>query len=131
MSSFKKIIILALVLFCLASFFGGCRRYEKITMLTDSMAPTIYSGETVFVDRSISIDEIKPGDIIVYREDYPSNSRKDNYTLIVHRLVSKTDEFLIAKCDSNNSEDEPIPFSAYYGKVVKIITSEGKTIKIS
>ena len=65
-----------------------------------------------------------------YSDNYiPSERGGLTYELIVHRLIKIENGYLYTKGDANAQEDEPSPINTYYGKVVKIKTTDGKTIK--
>ena len=65
-------VALGCVLF-LGGFLWGAVVYAPYTVPTDSMAPTITVGDRVLAER-IDSDEIKRGDVVVFREETWGNS---------------------------------------------------------
>jgi signal peptidase len=96
------------------NFFG----YSIFEVATGSMKEEIDVGDAVLV----KIDsDFEVGDIVTYQsgEDY-----------ITHRVVSKTDNYVITKGDANNVNDNPIDKSLVLGKVVKIMPKVGVWKKV-
>ena len=91
------------------NFFG----YSIFEVATGSMKDEIDIGDAVLVKIN---DDYDVGDIITYKngEDY-----------ITHRVVTKTDRYIITKGDANNTNDNPIDNSLVLGKVVKILPKVG------
>ena len=82
--------------------------YSVFSTETGSMSPAIEKGDIVIIKIG---DEIKEKDIITYK--------KEN-VFITHRIEQMNDDFIIAKGDNNNTEDEPIKKDEVIGKVVFI-----------
>ena len=88
--------------------------YEAYIVTTDSMKPSISSGDVVIVKIT---KEVQENEIIVYSED-------NNF--ITHRLITKDENGkFITKGDANNSEDKPIEEAQILGKVIYIIPKIG------
>lgn len=85
--------------------------YSIFSTETRSMSPIIETGDIVFVKLG---EQVQEKDIITYK--------KDN-AFITHRIVKIDGESVIAKGDSNNTEDAPIQKDAIIGKVVLIINN--------
>lgn len=83
--------------------------YETYYVITGSMANIIPEGSLVFA-KSIPFEEIKPGDIVTFRND-------DETEFFTHRVieVDKDNQMFITKGDANEDED-PSPTSYYYAK---------------
>ena len=77
--------------------------------MSNSMEPTIMTGDVILTKR-ISFEDVEVGDIIVYKHVYEDG----NYKAIVHRVIEKTDEYLICKGDNN---DAPDPWCIYPDEV--------------
>ena len=91
------------------NFFG----YSIFEVATGSMKDEIDIGDAVLVKINEDYDV---GDIVTYQSgnDY-----------ITHRVISKTDGYVITKGDANNVNDNPIDGSLVLGKVVKIMPKVG------
>lgn len=74
-------------------FFG----YSISYVPTESMEPTINAGDYV-LSHNVKFEQVNVDDIIIYK----SNSGR----LIIHRIIVKTDEYIICQGDNN-----PIPDS--------------------
>ena len=96
------------------NFFG----YSIFEVATGSMREEIDVGDAVLVKIN---SDYEVGDIVTYQsgEDY-----------ITHRVVSKTDNYVITKGDANNVNDNPIDKSLVLGKVVKIMPKVGVWKKV-
>ena len=96
------------------NFFG----YSIFEVATGSMKDEIDIGDAVLVKIN---DEYDVGDIVTY---------KSGEDFITHRVVTKTDTYLITKGDANNVNDNPIDKSLVLGKVVKIMPKVGVWKKV-
>lgn len=65
-------------------------------VLSGSMEPVLSRGDLIFVQET---EEVNTGDIVVYQLE---NS------LIVHRVITVSQETVVTKGDANNTADEPI-----------------------
>lgn len=112
----KKIV---LVLFLL--IFTGCVTDDSLYNLkegrtstsivsekTHSMYPTYVGGETVII-RKEKFDNVKVGDIIIYR-----NYQNYNVDYVIHRVIWRDSESLICKGDNNGYIDEHPIFKCHY-----------------
>lgn len=80
---------------------------------TESMEPTINAGEYVMYTKT-SFDDVNVDDIIVYKNS--------NDMFIIHRVIEKNSDYLIAKGDNNPVEDtENVTSDMVYGKYVMTI----------
>lgn len=80
---------------------------------TSSMEPTIQAGEYVLYSKA-SFSDVEVGDIIVYK------SASGIY--IIHRIIEKSEEYLITKGDNNTVADtEKITSGMVYGKYIMTI----------
>ena len=87
---------------------------KKFKIVSPSMAPEINTGNLVWVDSDFPFDNIKVGDVILYRDIKPT---KGTYN-IVHRVIKKGNGYLICKGDRNSSPDStPVTINNYMGKV--------------
>lgn len=96
------------------NFFG----YSIFEVATGSMKEEIDVGDAVLVKIG---DEYDVGDIVTY---------KSGEDFITHRVVSKTDNYVITKGDANNVNDNPIDNKLVLGKVVKIMPKVGVWKKV-
>ena len=80
---------------------------------TESMEPTIKAGEYVMYTKT-SFNDVNVDDIIVYKNS--------NDMFIIHRVIEKNSDYLIAKGDNNPVEDtENVTSDMVYGKYVMTI----------
>ena len=87
--------------------FGG---YSPLIVLTDSMYPTIKSGDLIIV-RSAKPSEVQVNDIISFFDP-----ESDNNSVVTHRLMAiQPDGSFTTKGDANNTEDTPIPAANLVG----------------
>lgn len=75
-------------------------------VLSGSMSPTLEVNDLVVIQER---DSYEPGDIIVYQS---------GHSLVVHRMIAREENYIIAKGDANDSADAPIDSSAVKGLVV-------------
>lgn len=116
------IIVILAIIFCLYSFvslkvlskdYVNFFGYTFFQVATGSMTGTIEVGDAVVVKIT---DEYQLGDIVTYQSG-------DDF--ITHRIIEETDDYIIAKGDANNTNDNPIDKSLVLGKVVQIIPKVG------
>lgn len=103
------------------SLFG----YKAYIITTNSMQPSIYSGDIVIV-KEVDEDELKIGDLITF---------KQNNKVITHRITNieiiSTQKIYTTKGDNNNIEDEQkVQHYMIEGKKVLTIPKLGHIIKI-
>ena len=117
--------VILIILFSLYSFFSlkilqkkyvNFFGYSYFQVATGSMRDYICEGDVVIVKINSDYNE---GDVITYM------SGND---FVTHRVVEKSDDYVITKGDNNNTNDNPIDKSLVLGKVTKIIPNV-KTIK--
>lgn len=79
--------------------FGG---YSPLIVLTDSMYPSIESGDLIVV-RAAKADDVREGDVISFFDPSSTGS-----SVVTHRVVEiQADGSFITKGDANNTNDEP------------------------
>lgn len=86
-------------------------------ILSPSMEPVLHTNDLVFVAEQ---DEYRQDDIVVYQ---------DGTMLVIHRIVSISDDVVITKGDANNVADRPIELSQIKGKMVFRIPYVGLVVK--
>ena len=105
-------LIIILISVCYSKFIS---KDEMITLfgkgflviITESMYPTIESGELIIISEKKSYKE---GDIITYLD-------QENM-IVTHRINEINDKTFIAKGDNNNIEDDECGIDRIYGKVI-------------
>lgn len=105
-------LIIILISVCYSKFIS---KDEMITLfgkgflviITESMYPTIESGELIIISEKKSYKE---GDIITYLD-------QENM-IVTHRINEINDKTFIAKGDNNNIEDDECSIDRIYGKVI-------------
>jgi signal peptidase I len=90
----------------------------RLQVLGSSMLPSIWPGDVVSIDK-VSVDEIVPGDIVVYERDD---------RLFVHRLLSKTASSngirWETRGDSMPQNDPPFSEGQLLGRVSHILCGD-------
>lgn len=95
--------------------------YSAYIITTDSMKPTLYSGDVVVV-KKIKANDLKRGDIITFVKDSQ---------VVTHRIVNKIEAGLVTKGDNNSIEDMyVVNDNEILGVEVFKISSLGKVIKL-
>lgn len=85
--------------------------YIPIVCESNSMAPSFYKGDLVYIDKNYDVDSIKKGDIIAFEL-----SKEDKVT---HRVYDITENGIITKGDANDVVDiSPISKSQIIGENV-------------
>lgn len=69
-------------------------------VMSESMEPTIMTGDFV-ITKKVDFEDVEVGDIIVYRHTYENGK----YAAIIHRVIEKTDNYLVTKGDNNKVKD--------------------------
>lgn len=91
-----------------------------------SMWPFIREGEKLIVARNVSIQDLKVGEIILYRAEDK---------LVCHRLVKKIKNnggyLIYSRGDNSLSSPELVTKERFLGKVAGILRKNGRTINIS
>jgi len=103
----KIVVSTALIVF--VGIMGFCYfsdDYDAYIVLSDSMQPTINSGDIVFIGRPNHpfVNEVKPDAIVTYQH---------SDGLVTHRVVSITGDALVTKGDAMEGPD-PWPVSSFY-----------------
>jgi signal peptidase I len=87
---------------------------KKFRIVSPSMAPEINTGSLVWIDNDFPFNNIKIGDVIIYKDNKPSFGTYN----IVHRVIKKGNGYLICKGDRNSSPDSTkVTINNYMGKV--------------
>lgn len=79
--------------------------YTPNLVMSESMEPTILTGDLI-LSKQIDFEDVQVGDIIVYKHTYENGEHQ----AIVHRVIEKTDEYLVLKGDNNENRD---PWNVY------------------
>lgn len=89
--------------------FGG---YAPLIVLTDSMYPTIESGDLIIV-KAAAPEDLKEGDIVSFFDPDSTGS-----SVVTHRVVTLLEDgSFITKGDANNAEDQtPVPAEKLVGR---------------
>ncbi|MGM9970103.1 MAG: signal peptidase I [Anaeroplasma sp.] len=80
---------------------------------TESMDPTIKVGDYVLFVQA-DFNDVKVDDIVIYR----ANDGK----YIIHRIIEKYDDYLIAKGDNNLIPDDKVTKDMVYGKYITTLS---------
>jgi len=93
--------------------------YPIASITSSSMWPTLKQGDIVFIKGVSSRDEIKIGDIVVYKNPSPpvgGSGQAQSFT--IHRVVQLNVNTFVTKGDANNVEDSPTTYDKLIGKAV-------------
>jgi len=90
--------------------------YGGAVVLSGSMEPELSVGDLIIVKEDTSLKE---KDIIVFQ---------DGRSLVVHRIVSMTEDTIVTKGDANNVEDHPISIEDVKGEMVFSVPFVGKLV---
>lgn len=95
-----SIIILMIVLTSFVVLTSGAIKYFAVTIGSESMVPTINKGDIAIVDKSVTTEDLKENDILVFKHDS---------IIIIHRIVKilvvNGETYYYTKGDNNNAED--------------------------
>lgn len=128
--SFLKAVVSALIyIFIAAGIVLGLPKflawsletpYPMAAITSGSMWPVLKEGDLIFVQGVQSKNDIRVGDVIVYRN-------KSNNTFVIHRVVTMGDAMLTTKGDANFSNDAPVPYDDVVGKTFQVL---GRNVRI-
>lgn len=90
--------------------------YGASVVLSGSMEPALHVNDLVIVRRA---GQVQPGDVVVYQS---------GNILVIHRVVSVTEDTIVTQGDANNVADDPISPEAVKGVVVCAIPGIGAVI---
>lgn len=90
--------------------------FGAAVVLSGSMEPELSVGDLILVAEN---DHYTVGDVVVFQ---------DTTSLIVHRIVDVSDEYVITQGDANNASDEPIAKETIKGKVIMHIPFVGYAV---
>lgn len=103
---------------------------------SESMVPKLKVGDFVVINHNIIFDQLRVGNIIVFKEPVPDQGQEPN--AIVHRIRaigidSQGNKVIVTKGDANDDSipgvDYPIKQGNYIGKVVYVIPKLGLITK--
>jgi len=110
----------------LPRYTSSTRSQDDIFLIEgDSMLPSINNGSTVVIDRNVSFNNLKVGDVVIFmakvNTEYGTGRQNFIQQLVAHRLIRKIDSGFITKGDNNTFIDATICNSSnYLGKVIEI-----------
>ncbi len=96
--------------------------YGALLAPTGSMVPTLLDYDLVLYTKDYEFEDIRIGDIVLFRD--PS-SRKENPTLVCHRVVYRNRLYLTTKGDNNLVKDPfPVGEDLIYAVAVGVIRED-------
>lgn len=105
--------LILILLLCLALPFvvPMLMGYTELAVLSGSMEPNIPVGSIVYVDKSVTGDELEVGDVVTYSIQ--------SGTYVTHRVLSLDDEadVMVTQGDANDAPDGEVPYSKIVGRV--------------
>lgn len=90
--------------------------YGVSVVLSGSMEPALQVNDLVIIRRT---DTVEAGDIVVYQSEG---------LLVIHRVISVTDEAVVTQGDANNVPDAPISSEAIKGVLVCSVPKIGALV---
>jgi len=84
-------------------------QYPMAAITSGSMWPTLKKGDMVLIKGIDGKEEIREGDIIVYRNP-------KGFT--IHRVIRINEDNVITKGDANNISDPPVKYEEIIGKTL-------------
>lgn len=101
------ILLVFAVPFIVPMLFG----YTELAVLSGSMEPNIPVGSIVYVDKSVTGQELEVGDVVTYS--------LQSGTFVTHRVLSLDDEagVMVTQGDANDAPDGDISYSKLVGRV--------------
>ena len=88
-------------------------------VLSGSMEPTLSVNDLVIVKAQ---EDYAVGDVVVYRDS--------GGLLVIHRIIERSGETVIAQGDANNASDDPFEASQIKGKMVASVPGVGAAVQI-
>ena len=92
--------------------------YPMASITSGSMWPALKRGDLIFIQGVNVKEEIKEGDIIVY---------KNPKGFTIHRVIQLNKNTLVTKGDANNVADNPIKYEDIIGKTLEF---NGKPLRV-
>ncbi len=93
--------------------------YPMAAITSGSMWPALKRGDLVLIKGVSAKNEIKVGDIIVYR---------NQIGFTIHRVVEMRESTVITKGDANNVSDSPVGYDEIVGRALTF--GNGKVLRI-
>lgn len=90
--------------------------YPMAAITSGSMWPALKTGDLVLIKGVKSKEEIKTGDIIVYRNPSRNSGQAAGFT--IHRVIKMNEDTVITKGDANSISDMPVKYGEIIGKTV-------------
>jgi signal peptidase len=82
-----------------------------------SMWPTLKTGDMVLIRGVHGKNDIKIGDVVVYKNPSTSSGQAE---FTIHRVVKMTDTKFTTKGDANDVEDTPVGYDKLVGRTVTV-----------
>lgn len=109
-------IILIISINIFPVFYKKISNYSLAVVMSDSMTPVLNKYDLIVIKKQ---KKYKEADIVAYYE---------NKNIIVHRIISKGDNYVITKGDANKVDDNKIESAKLKGKVVRNFNDAGRII---
>lgn len=85
--------------------------YPMAAITSGSMWPVLNEGDLVFIQGGVRLEELKTGDIVVWR-----GSEGRGFT--IHRIAKINGSEITTKGDANFNDDEPIGYDQIIGRTL-------------
>lgn len=86
-------------------------QYPMASITSGSMWPALKKGDLIFIKGIEGKDEIKVGDIVVY---------KNSKGFTIHRVIEINENTILTRGDANNVNDSPVSYEEIIGKPLTI-----------
>jgi len=86
-------------------------QHPMASITSGSMWPALKKGDLIFIKGIENKDEIKIGDIVVY---------KNSKGFTVHRVIEINEDTIVTRGDANNVNDTPISYEEIIGRPLTI-----------
>lgn len=131
--AFKNLIRVSLLILCGAILGFNIYSANANSLVGDKLPMPFGYGAAVVLSGSME-PELSKGDLIIVKETNSYNCEdivvfQDGNSLVVHRIIEKTDEEVVTKGDANNTDDGAIEISRIKGEVVFYIPYIGTVIE--
>jgi len=83
------------------------------------MSPAIWPGDLLTFE-PIRIEQVKRGDVVLFRAEGPSSSESGGQRLTAHRVVDLDSSCLVTRGDALEACDPPVQASALLGRLVAV-----------
>jgi signal peptidase I len=119
------LLVLIIINLC-AVLVGAALGYRAVTIRSGSMTPTFHVGAVV-LDRSVSPMQVRPGEIVTFRDPNLGQQLVTHRVISMHRSGLRVD--FVTKGDANVvTEHWDVAVSSHIGREILLLPSVGKIL---